>query len=404
MTSPNEICICGHEEEIHIKGKNSDGSCKAIIGYDNDGEEIFCSCQKFTPKIEKTEVQTICPLGETIPDFTPKIEKTGFSTPNCEICKDYPKEYWCGNPKNKLSLKEQENKDLDNVLAYWKKQAELSRAEKDKLLSSLQEKIEKLNKKHLLDCAEQQLLGWLLGKCGESLWALVKGMGLKEEEWIEIKKFYTPNLDEDEIKEIDEIFKAKDNCEICKDYPKEYWCGNPENKVSTPNEEIIEKVKIKTILRMFPFIEGQTEEERNNLALSWLKRNSSESERIDFALKEVLSLKEQEVSKITDEYYNWMKIATDYEKKYKQLLSSYYKLQDTLLIERNNKNQFLSSLQEKIEEWIKSNKTCWEYLEKHGFPEAKEYGDCIFLNYKLSFPESLSAEEELQKIIKEMGE
>jgi hypothetical protein len=38
---------------------------------------------------------------------------------------------------------EQENKDLDNVLAYWKKQAELSRAEKDKLLSSLQEKIEK---------------------------------------------------------------------------------------------------------------------------------------------------------------------------------------------------------------------------------------------------------------------
>ena len=27
--------------------------------------------------------------------------------------------------------------------------------------------------------------------------------------------------------------------EICKDYPKEYWCGNPENKVSTPDEILI---------------------------------------------------------------------------------------------------------------------------------------------------------------------
>ena len=163
----NELCICGHEEEIHIKGKNSDGSCKAIIGYDNDGEEIFCSCQKFKPKIEKTEVQTICPLGETIPDFTQEIEKfkennsqqdkilgtssildnrrnsvdvkdktadrkqeevktskdrfngtSGFSTPNenCEICKDYPKEYWCGNPKNKLSTPNEEQlKEMDKA-------------------------------------------------------------------------------------------------------------------------------------------------------------------------------------------------------------------------------------------------------------------------------------------------
>ena len=63
-----------------------------------------------TPKIEKTEVQTICPLGETIPDFTQEIEKTGFSTPNCEICKDYPKEYWCGNPENKVSTPNEEIK------------------------------------------------------------------------------------------------------------------------------------------------------------------------------------------------------------------------------------------------------------------------------------------------------
>jgi hypothetical protein len=205
MTSPNEICICGHEEEIHIKGKNSDGSCKAIIGYDNDGEEIFCSCQKFKPKIEKTEVQTICPLGETIPDFTQEIEKTGFSTPNCEICKDYP---------------------------------------------------------------------------------------------------------------------------------KEYWCGNPENKVSTSNEEIIKDYFFDEIRKT-------------------IKIDIKTHEFEELIRKIVLSLKEQEVSKITDEYYNWMKIATDYEKKYKQLLSSYYKLQDTLLIERNNKNQFLSSLQEKIEERCK---------------------------------------------------
>ncbi|MFA6074027.1 MAG: hypothetical protein WC758_07970, partial [Candidatus Woesearchaeota archaeon] len=24
--------------------------------------------------------------------------------------------------------------------------------------------------------------------------------------------------------------KAEENCEICKDYPKEYWCGKEENK------------------------------------------------------------------------------------------------------------------------------------------------------------------------------
>jgi len=90
---------------------------------------------------------------------------------------------------------------------------------------------------------------------------------------------------------------------------------------------------------------------------------------VEDAVKKALSLKEQEVSKITDEYYNWMKIATDYEKKYKELLSSYYKLQDTLLIERNNKNQFLSSLQEKIEnfeDFIKFNLILTDIKDEKG--------------------------------------
>ena len=90
---------------------------------------------------------------------------------------------------------------------------------------------------------------------------------------------------------------------------------------------------------------------------------------VEDAVKKALSLKEQEVSKITDEYYNWMKIATDYEKKYKELLSSYYKLQDTLLIERNNKNQFLSSLKGKIEnfeDFIKFNLILTDIKDEKG--------------------------------------
>jgi hypothetical protein len=105
------------------------------------------------------------------------------------------------------------------------------------------------------------------------------------------------------------------------------------------------------------------------------------------AINKTIALKEQENKKIEQ---TW-------GKKYKFLLEESKKV-------INKKDELLSSLQEKIEDWIKRNKTSWEYLKKHGFPEAKEYGDCIFLNYKLSFPESLSAEEELQKIIKEMGE
>jgi hypothetical protein len=136
----------------------------------------------------------------------------------------------------------------------------------------------------------------------------------------------------------DEIFKAKDNCEICKDYPKEYWCGNPKNK---------------------------------------------------------LSLKEQEVSKKIIDKMNerWGKD--------KLFMANLGKRIHELKLQLSEKDKLLSSLQEKIEDWIKRNKTSWEYLKKHGFPEAKEYGDCIFLNYKLNFPESLSAEEELQKIFQE---
>jgi hypothetical protein len=70
--TPNELCEnCGFEKYRHNE--------KEGIVYTGLEPRIYdCSkvCKKFTPKIEKTEVQTICPLGETIPDFTPKIEKT----------------------------------------------------------------------------------------------------------------------------------------------------------------------------------------------------------------------------------------------------------------------------------------------------------------------------------------
>ena len=122
---------------------------------------------------------------------------------------------------------------------------------------------------------------------------------------------------------------------------------------------------------------------------------------VEDAVKKALSLKEQEVSKTVDYWENELKKCEKFWTEKYQTASDNWKH----WYDENKKNkECLSSLQEKIEDWIKRNKTSWEYLKKHGFPEAKEYGDCIFLNYKLSFPESLSAEEELQKIIKEMGE
>jgi hypothetical protein len=257
MTSPNEICEkCGHTKAEHISdGNYLDEECILIE------KGVYCPCKKFTPKIEKTEVQTICPLGETIPDFTPRIEKKGFSAPNCEICKDYP---------------------------------------------------------------------------------------------------------------------------------KEYWCGNPENKVSTPDEEIIEKV-----FKKIEFYEGDDALHPTFITIHGRRMLWNEITPLEFEglireiTEEISFLKEQEVSKITDEYYNWMKIATDYEKKYKELLSSYYKLQDTLLIERANNRQLLSSLQEKIDLILKTIRGKIE-------DNRNRYTDII--------PYIKRKEEELQKIFKEKGQ
>ena len=61
-----------------------------------------------TPKIEKTEEFDLTTNCDKLPQ--------SFSTPNCEICKDYPKEYWCGNPKNKLSTPNEEQlKEMDKA-------------------------------------------------------------------------------------------------------------------------------------------------------------------------------------------------------------------------------------------------------------------------------------------------
>ena len=59
-------------------------------------------------------------------------------------------------------------------------------------------------------------------------------------------------------------------------------------------------------------------------------------------------------------------------------------------------------LAEKLEEWIKNNKTSWEYLKNHGFKDSESYGDCIFLNFGINgINDILSPKENLNKIIKE---
>jgi site-specific DNA-methyltransferase (adenine-specific) len=47
-----------------------------------------------------------------------------------------------------------------------------------------------------------------------------------------------------------------------------------------------------------------------------------------------------------------------------------------------------------LDNWIKSNKTSWKYLKSHGFETAEDYGDCIFLDLKIT--NSLSPIEELK--------
>ncbi|MFA6023584.1 MAG: DNA cytosine methyltransferase [Candidatus Pacearchaeota archaeon] len=45
-----------------------------------------------------------------------------------------------------------------------------------------------------------------------------------------LRNMVNPELGLHIIKQIEVPKKAEENCEICKDYPKEYWCGKEENK------------------------------------------------------------------------------------------------------------------------------------------------------------------------------
>jgi hypothetical protein len=296
MTNSNEeICICGHEEEIHIKGKNSDGSCKAIIGYDNDGEEIFCSCQKFTPRIEKTEVQTICPLGETIPDFTQEIEK------------------FKENNQHKIN-----NDEGDSCLS----------ASADRKQEEVKTSKDRFN--------------------GTSCFST-----------------------------------SDENCEICKDYPKEYWCGNPENKVSTPDEEIINEIKKRAREYLVEY------KDHGKPFQVYEKLFTLED------IKQVLSLKEQEVSKTVDYWENELKKCEKFWTEKYQTASDNWKH----WYDENKKNkECLSSLQEKIER-IEPNvrRYCAERIFDGMQGKDKISVDDILTKLR-------SEVEELQKIFQEMGE
>lgn len=63
--------------------------------------------------------------------------------------------------------------------------------------------------KLMIDHALQQMVGFKLGKWGANVYELISSMGLKKEEWEYIKNNEeSGNLDEDDIKIIDEIFSS----------------------------------------------------------------------------------------------------------------------------------------------------------------------------------------------------
>ncbi|NOQ37622.1 hypothetical protein GQ472_01920 [archaeon] len=61
----------------------------------------------------------------------------------------------------------------------------------------------------LLDEAIAQFIGFVLCNGGFDIVELVSGMGLKHDEWMTIKE-ETSNLDEGQVKEIDDYFKERD--------------------------------------------------------------------------------------------------------------------------------------------------------------------------------------------------
>lgn len=90
-----------------------------------------------------------------------------------------------------------------------------------------------------LDMAEQQLLGWHSAVHGERLPSLIKGMGLKEYEWVKLKASGTvAYLTEGEVAEIDSVFAIRERadqvCSVCINDPKES-CATCGYKEDTPS-------------------------------------------------------------------------------------------------------------------------------------------------------------------------
>ena len=48
----NRKCICGHYEGMHGPA----GDCWENFGLNDDGEQIFCKCQKFTSRKESDQL------------------------------------------------------------------------------------------------------------------------------------------------------------------------------------------------------------------------------------------------------------------------------------------------------------------------------------------------------------
>ena len=67
-----------------------------------------------------------------------------------------------------------------------------------------------LEKERAIEEALQQMTGFRIGKWGANIIELVSSMGLKKEEWEDIKKYEdNGNLDKRDIEEINEYFNNK---------------------------------------------------------------------------------------------------------------------------------------------------------------------------------------------------
>jgi hypothetical protein len=155
MTSPNELCeeLKGktivsafikkeegkeeYDDTNILQLETADGSIFEVKGdyggYTGNSQDeypaLISIVKRFTPKIEKfkennnqqdknLEGNRDVNSKKGLHDAGSTPAPAGFSTPNenCEICKDYPKEYWCGNPKNKVSTPNEEQlKEMDKA-------------------------------------------------------------------------------------------------------------------------------------------------------------------------------------------------------------------------------------------------------------------------------------------------